>query len=66
MAYETHIAALQRAARERAASDRAWREAIVAASRAGMSYREIARHAGISHSRVQQLVNEAKGSPPGV
>jgi transposase len=61
MTHDDHIRALQRAARLRRDSDRAWREAIVSAHRAGMSYREIAKHAGISHSRVQQIVNDAKG-----
>ena len=34
--------------------------AILAAHRDGLSYREIADHAGVSHSRVQQIVNAAK------
>jgi len=58
--FHDHIAALQRTAAERNASDAAWKRAIVAAHEAGMSYREIAAHAGVSHSRVQQLVNEVK------
>jgi DNA invertase Pin-like site-specific DNA recombinase len=38
--------------------DRAIRDAV----EAGGSYREVARAAGLSHSRVQQIVNEGKAA----
>lgn len=60
MTREKHAQALRRAAIRRKESDATWREAILAAHRDGMSYREIAVHAGVSHSRVQQIVNEAR------
>jgi transposase len=60
MTKEQHAEKLRQAARERDRSDIAWKRAILAAHRDGMSYREIAVHAGISHSRVQQIVNDAK------
>lgn len=57
MTREQHAQALRRAATRRRDSDAQWREAIRAAHRDGMSYREIASYAGVSHSRVQQIVN---------
>lgn len=42
----------------RAERDRLIRDAVAA----GGSYREVARALGISHSRVQQIVNEGRGS----
>lgn len=60
MTHDAHIEQLRRTARERAQAREAFRLAILSANRDGMSYREIAKHAGISHSRVQQIVNEAK------
>lgn len=61
MDQEAHIAQLQRTAQQRARAYDAWRAAILAAHQAGMSYRQIALHAGVSHSRVQQIVNGTDG-----
>ena len=49
-------AAARRLERARAAL----RDAVYAAHLSGESYREIEPHAGISHSKVQQLVKEAE------
>ena len=63
--------AYRRALREIEEHVRAAREerdrAVVAAVDAGGSYREVARALGLSHSRVQQIVGEARrdgASPP--
>lgn len=61
MNQDAHIAALRKTAEQRAKAYDAWRQAILEASRAGMSYRQIAVHAGVSHSRVQQIVNGTDG-----
>lgn len=37
-----------------------WRRAILDAVASGETYKDVARHAGISHQRVGQIVNEAK------
>lgn len=42
----------------REVAEREWREAIVAANAAGLSYRAIAGAAGVSHQRVAQIVAE--------
>ena len=57
MTEEQHAQALREAALRRRESESAWRAAILTAHRDGMSYRAIAVHAGVSHSRVQQIVN---------
>lgn len=61
MNQDAHIAALRRTAEQRTQAYDAWRAAIFAAHEAGMSYRQIALHAGVSHSRVQQIVNATDG-----
>jgi DNA invertase Pin-like site-specific DNA recombinase len=48
----------ERVARARQERDRLVREAV----EAGGSYREVARALGLSHSRIQQIVNDRKRS----
>jgi transposase len=50
------LAAVAKATAKREAGDREWREAILAAHAAGLSYRAIAAHAGVSFARVAQIV----------
>jgi hypothetical protein len=38
-------------------------ERIRGAVEAGASYREVGRALGLSHSRIQQIVNEGRGAP---
>jgi transposase len=45
----------ERVARVRLERDRRVRDAVAA----GASYREVAKAIGLSHSRIQQIVNEA-------
>ena len=42
------------------------KDAILAAVESGESYRDIAPYAGLSFSRVYQIVQEAKRKPPSV
>ena len=56
---------LRRVERSRAQLDRAreqWKLAILDAVASGETYKDVARHAGISHQRVGQIVNEARDS----
>lgn len=39
-----------------------WRLSILDAVASGETYKDVARHAGISHQRVGQIVNEARDS----
>jgi DNA invertase Pin-like site-specific DNA recombinase len=47
-----------------AGAKRARDEGVREAVAAGGSYREVARALGLSHSRVQQIVNEGRKRPP--
>lgn len=53
---------IERAQRARAAADQAWRAAIVAGHEGGLSSRRIGELVGLSHSRVQDIINEEKTS----
>ncbi len=50
------LSAVAKATAKREAGDREWRDAILAAHAAGLSYRAIAEHAGVSFARVAQIV----------
>lgn len=50
------LAALRTAARRRAAANAAWHTAIRAARDSGLTYRQIAVAAGVSHQRVSQIL----------
>jgi len=56
MATPKELSAVAKATARREAGDREWREAILAAHAAGLSYRAIAAHAGVSYARVAQIV----------
>jgi DNA-directed RNA polymerase specialized sigma24 family protein len=56
MATPKELSAVAKAAARREAGDREWREAILAAHAAGLSYRAIAEYAGVSYARVAQIV----------
>lgn len=52
------LSTVEKASRLRDESERGWRDAILAAHAAGLSYRAIAGAAGVSHQRVAQIVAE--------
>lgn len=56
MATPKELAVVAKATAKREAGDREWRDAILAAHAAGLSYRAIAEHAGVSFARVAQIV----------
>ncbi len=56
MATPKELAVVAKATAKREAGDSEWRDAILAAHAAGLSYRAIAEHAGVSFARVAQIV----------
>ncbi len=55
---DAHTAALAASAAAKVAADRTWRQAIVAASAAGLSHRAIAAAAGCTHPTVAKVLAE--------
>jgi transposase-like protein len=51
---------LRRATTARRQADADWRQAIVAARRDGHSFREIGKAASVSHTRIQQIIEEIR------
>jgi hypothetical protein len=52
---------VNRAAWERVAAEEAWRMEIRVARESGLSLRQIADAAGVSHARIAQLLRPARG-----
>lgn len=56
------LEAVEQARAGRDAAEQEFVAAVLAAHDAGASYRVIARHAGLSHQRIAQLVTSARGA----
>jgi hypothetical protein len=52
------LQAVRRATVRRVAAEQAWRDAIVKAVAGGYSHRAVGKAAGVSHTRVQQILRE--------